>query len=59
MKNKTRSKKFNPYNVKLDAEEQKLLKSFERGEWKSVDNLPREMKRAKRIAANTLLKIDG
>src|SRR4030065_1722750 len=56
MKTKKKTKKFNPYDVKLDAEEQDLLKSYERGEWKSVDNLAQEMKLAKEIAANTLRK---
>ena len=51
-----KSKKFNPYDVKLDEEEQELLESFERGEWKSVDNLEEEIARAKIIAANTLRK---
>ena len=45
---------MNPYNVKFDAEEQELLDSFERGEWKSVKNLSKGRKRAKEIAANTL-----
>jgi predicted DNA binding CopG/RHH family protein len=51
-----KSKKFNPYDVKLDEEEQELLKSFERGEWKSVDNVEEEIAHAKVIAANTLRK---
>jgi predicted DNA binding CopG/RHH family protein len=32
------------------------LKSFERGEWKSVSSLAQEIKHAKKIAANTLRK---
>ena len=56
MKTKEKTKQFNPYNAKLDAEEQELLKSFERGEWKSVKNLAKEIKRAKDIASNTLRK---
>lgn len=51
-----KTKKFNPYNVKLDAEEQELSESIERGEWKSVKNLAQEMASAKEIAANTLRK---
>jgi len=51
-----KTKKFNPYDVKLDAEEQELLASVERGEWKSVKNLTQEMALAKKIAANTLRK---
>ncbi len=31
-------KKFDPYNVELNEEEKDLLESFERGEWKTVDN---------------------
>jgi predicted DNA binding CopG/RHH family protein len=56
MKIKKKIKKFNPYNVKLDSEEQEMLESFERGEWKSVDNLAQEMKQAKEVASNTLRK---
>lgn len=56
MKTKKKTKQFNPYNAKLDKEERELLESFERGEWKSINNLPQEMKRAKEIAANTLRK---
>lgn len=55
-KAKDKSKTFNPYDVKLDADEQELLESYERGEWKSVDNLAQEMKLAKEIAENTLRK---
>jgi predicted DNA binding CopG/RHH family protein len=56
MKTNKKIKKFDPYAVKLDAEEQALLKSYEKGEWKSVPNLAREMKLAKEIATNTLRK---
>lgn len=56
MKTSKNPKKFNPYDVKLDAEEQSLLESYDRGEWKSVSNLTQEMKVAKEIAANTLRK---
>jgi predicted DNA binding CopG/RHH family protein len=56
MKSKQKAKKFNPYDVKLDAEEQILLKSYEQEEWKSVDNLAQEMRQAEEIAANTLRK---
>lgn len=51
-----KTKKINPYDVKLDTEEQELLESFEQGEWKSVGNLKQEMKIAKEMAANTLRK---
>lgn len=56
MKAKKKIKKFNPYDAKLDPEEQEMLESFERGEWKSVDNLAQEMKLAKEAASNTLRK---
>jgi predicted DNA binding CopG/RHH family protein len=56
MKTKKRIKQITPYNAKLDKEEQGLLKSYEKGEWKSVTNLSQEMKTAKKIAANTLRK---
>lgn len=48
--------KFNPYDAKLDAEEQEMLESYEQGEWKSVDNLAQEMLLAKEAATNTLRK---
>lgn len=51
-----KTKKFNPYNMKLDEEEQELLDSFERGEWKSVDNLEAAKAFAQEVAANTLRK---
>ncbi len=40
----------------LEADEQALLDSFEHGEWKSVNALPAELKKAKTIAVNTLRK---
>jgi hypothetical protein len=40
--------------IKLDKEEQELLDSFERGEWKSVPNLAREKKKYQKIARATL-----
>ena len=43
-------------DVKLDREEKKLLDSVERGEWKSVPNLKKEMEIAKKAAANFLRK---
>ncbi len=51
-----KTKKFNPYNVKLDEEEQDLLDSFERGEWKSVNNVEKAKAFAQEVAANTLRK---
>jgi len=51
-----KNKKFVPYNAELDEEEQGLLDSFERGEWKSVDNLEEAKVFARKVAANTLRK---
>lgn len=41
---------------KLDIEEQELLSSFENGEWKSVKNVEKEKKLARKTAAKTLIK---
>ncbi len=43
-------------NVILDKEEQEILDSFERGEWKSVQNLDEEKAFAKEAATNYLKK---
>jgi len=56
MKNKQKTTEFNPYDAKLDAEEQGMLESYEQGEWKSVDNLAQEILLTKDIAVNTLRK---
>ena len=42
--------------VKLDKEEQDILDSFERGEWKPVANRNREIARHVNYAKNTLAK---
>ena len=42
--------------VKLDKEEQELLDSVERGEWRSVKNLEGEIKRHQQYARNTIKK---
>lgn len=42
--------------AKLDKEEQDILDSFERGEWKPVANRSREIARHARYARNTLAK---
>ena len=42
--------------IKLDKEEQELLDSVKRGEWRSVKNLNREIKRHQQYARNTLKK---
>ncbi len=49
-------KKRDVFNVKLDPEEQDLLESVERGEWKSVKNAKEEAAFAKKAAANSLRK---
>src|SRR3990167_5507018 len=43
-------------DYKLDAEEQELMDSIERGEWKPVDNLEEELAFAKRAAENFFRK---
>lgn len=42
--------------TKLDADEQALLDSFDKGEWKSAKNLKAEIDFAKKAARNTLRK---
>ncbi len=42
--------------TKLDKEEQEILDSFERGEWRPVANRSREIARHVRYARNTLAK---
>jgi len=42
--------------LKLDKEEQDLVDSFERGEWRSVPNLEKEKKKYQEIAAATFRK---
>lgn len=42
--------------IKLDKEERELLKSVERGEWRSVKNLSAEIKEAEKTARATLRK---
>jgi len=49
-------KKRDVFNVKLDSEEQDLLESVERGEWKTVENAEEEVAFAKEAAANSLRK---
>lgn len=41
---------------KLDKEEQELIDSVNRGEWKTVPNFKAEKKRLEMIAKNTILK---
>jgi predicted DNA binding CopG/RHH family protein len=40
----------------LDEEEKEILESFERGEWKPVKNLKKEIKKHQEYARNTLRK---
>lgn len=42
--------------IKLDEEEKEILKSFERGEWKSVRNVKGEIKKHQNYARKTLKK---
>ena len=42
--------------MKLDKNEKELLASFERGEWKSVKDLPRAKKHYREAARETLRK---
>jgi hypothetical protein len=49
------SKKKKP-DFDLDAEEDTISDSFDRGEWKSVDNLKEEKSKARLAAANYFRK---
>ena len=51
-----KKRKVKVFDVQLDEEEQSLLKSVERGEWKSVDSLEAEIAKAKKAAENFLGK---
>ncbi len=42
--------------IKLDKDEQEILESFERGEWKSVKNVKEEILKHQQYARNTLKK---
>lgn len=42
--------------IKLDKDEQEILNSFDRGEWKSVRNVNAEIKKHQSYARNTLKK---
>ena len=42
--------------IKLDKEEKDLLDSYERGEWKSVKNLKKEIEKHRGYARQTLKK---
>lgn len=43
-------------SIKLDKDEQDMLDSFERGEWKSVKNVKRAIKKHQEYARQTLRK---
>jgi predicted DNA binding CopG/RHH family protein len=47
-------KKKDVFDVQLDAEEQKMLDSLERGEWKSVPKIKEMRKNVQQAAANYL-----
>ena len=49
-------KKHDIFDAKLDPEEQELLESVERGEWKTVKNAKKEAAFAKKAAANSIRK---
>lgn len=49
-------KKQDVLNAKLDHEEQEILESVERGEWKTVANAKKEAAFAKEAASNSLRK---
>lgn len=40
--------------IKLDKDEKEILESFERGEWKSVQNVKGEIMKHQHYARNTL-----
>jgi predicted DNA binding CopG/RHH family protein len=42
--------------VQLDAEEKDILESYERGEWKQVKGVKREIRKLRTYARNTLQK---
>ena len=42
--------------IKLDKDEQEILESFERGEWKSVQNVKAEIMKHQHYARKTLKK---
>lgn len=42
--------------IKLDKEEREILESYERGEWKSVKNLKKEIERHRGYARQTFNK---
>ncbi len=47
---------MNKKQMKLDADEEELLDSYEKGEWKSVKHLKSEISTAQKAARNTLRK---
>jgi len=42
--------------IRLNKEEKEILASFEKGEWKSIENLEQEIKRYKEYAKRTFKK---
>ena len=53
---KNYEKKKKIHQKELDNEEKELLESFENDEWKSVKNLEKEKKHARKVAGKTLRK---
>lgn len=49
-------KKHDVFDINLDKEEQDILRSVEKGEWKSVENLDDEKAFVKEAATNFLRK---
>ena len=52
----TKDKNFNPYDALLEADEQEIVESFEKGEWKTVDNFEEQAVLAQQTAAYSLKK---
>lgn len=42
--------------MKLDKEERNLIDSIEKGEWRSIADLQKEIERSKEIAKSTVIK---
>ena len=49
-------KKKKLYQSDLDHEEREFLSSFEKDEWKTVENVEKEKNRARKIATKTMQK---
>ncbi|MGI4851079.1 MAG: hypothetical protein ACRYGR_03990 [Janthinobacterium lividum] len=51
-----KNKKFNPYDVALDVDEQDIVDSFDNGEWQTVDNFEEQARLAQQTAAHSFEK---